>query len=737
LTKTKGFVDSVLDSFKKINDEITEDTLEHDFSPRFGNYFCKSVLGYNSEEIRYERGRTDVTLLDENKFRTVLIETKRPKENLSSEKWQTQAGKYADSMTKFVGLTNGFRLLLWEIKSGKRTLKVDINFDALFQEKKFTEEKISTQIVNQILFLEHITKKEIWNASKYDRFNDYYAVVDVSDEDGFEKLLERIKYITNNLFKKYTDDTFDEYLAGYHEYQRKLSEIEDLKKLSKEKKLDKMESKIADAKLRIDSKYKKYIPFEGYYEWISLSNRSSKSDEENKDVFCKESIYVFLNRLLFIRICEDKGLLKNRISNGGIEQLRELLSENPDDGADDAYKQIVLSTYSSASSIYSHLFEKGNPLVWYESASEELNKALKITLWTLNQFDFSKIDRDILGKIYEKYLPKNERKRLGEFYTPDEIIDYILDSVDYEPSKAIEERDLIDLSCGSGGFLVRACRRLIGRYAVKFGKASPKESIDMKKWNDVLERLSPEECITIIEGITNHIHGFDINPFAVHISEMNILFQIIDLFQKARTSNPKFKFGRFKIYQTDSLELPGQTDLLEFTSTTGQLLAKDVSEINLLKRKKYDYIVGNPPWLGILKIPKATLEQYKKFNSAKGKFDIYVLFIELGIKLLAEQGKLGYITQNRFIKVGYAKELRRYIRENSYLLQLVNFGDLSLFEEAVNYPAIIILQTKSNDKSFPYTDFKKKAKELDSLELLEELKKTRLHTEKSKPSKKY
>jgi len=729
LTKSNSFVNSVLEAFKKINDEITIDTLEHDFSPRLGKYFCESVLGYNSEEIRYERGRTDVTLFDENNFRTVLIETKRPKENLGTEKWQTQAGKYADSTTRYIGLTNGFRFLLWEIKKGKRIPQVDISFDELFKEEKFTDEKIPTQIANQILFLEHITKKEIWNASKYDRFDDFYATIDVSEKDGFEKLLERIKYIINNLLKKYTDDTFDEYLAGYHEYQRKLSELEDLKKISKEKKLNKMEPEIVDAKLRIDAKYKKYLPFVGYYEWLSLSNRSNKSDEENKQVFCKESIYVFLNRLLFIRICEDKGLLKKRISNGGIEQLRELLSENPDDGTDDAYNQIVISTYSSASSIYSHLFEKGNPLVWYESASEELNRALKIILWTLNQFNFSKIDRDILGRIYEQYLPKDERKRLGEFYTPDEIIDYILDSVDYEPSKVIEEKDLIDPACGSGGFLVRACRRLIGRYAVKFGKASPKESIDMKKWNDVLNRLSPKECSTIIDGIRNHIHGFDINPFAVHISEMNMLFQIIDLYQKVRKSNPKFEFGRFKIFQTDSLELPGQTDLLEFTSPTGQLLAKDISEINSLKNKKYDYVVGNPPWLGILTIPKATLLQYKKYNTAKGKFDIYVLFIELGIKLLSEKGKLGYITQNRFIKVGYAKALREFIRDNSHILQLANFGDLKLFEDAVNYPAIIILQTKSDGKLFSYTEFKEKAKELDSEELLKELKKNLVQDE--------
>ena len=565
---------------------------------------------------------------------------------------------------------------------------------------------------------------DLWNANKYDKFDEYHAIIDVSEKEGFEKILDRIQYITNNLFKQYTYDTFDEYLAGYYEYQRKLTELENLKKSFKEKGTKDQDSHIADEKIQIDAKYKKYLSFAGYYEWLALSNRQDKSDEENKEVFCKESIYVFINRLLFIRICEDKGLLKKRISNGGIEQLRDLLSENSDDNTDGVYKQIVMSSYSAASSIYAHLFEKGNPLVWYESTSDELNKALKITLWTLNQFDFSKIDRDILGRIYEKYLPKDERKQLGEFYTPDEIIDYILDSMDYNSSKAIEGRTIIDPACGSGGFLVRACRRLIGRHAVKFGKASPKESMDIKKWKEVLARLSPKECSIIIDSIRNNIHGFDKNPFAVHISEMNILFQIIDLYDKVKKTNPKFEFGRFKIFQTDSLELPNKTNLLDFTSPTGKLLAKDNSEINLLKQKKYDYVVGNPPWLGILKVPKTTQVKYNDYQTKEGKIDIYVLFIELGIKMLSDTGKLGYITQNRFIKMGYGKKLRKYISENSQIIQLVNFGDLKLFAGAVNYPSILTLQKKSKEKLFSYVYFKDMARELDSNELLTALRKT-------------
>lgn len=553
MPQSKSFIDTVLGAFRQIHSEITVDTLEHDFSPRFGRYFCEEVLGYDSNDIRYERGRTDVTLVDENGFRLVLIETKRPREDLGDIKWQTQAGKYADSNTRFVGLTNGYRFLLWEVRNGNRLPKVDLRFDELFKEKRFTEEKLLSQVVEQILYLHNISKAEIWNERKYNSFNDYYASIDISEDAGFEKLIERLNYIANDLLRQFTYNTFDEYYAGHSEYQRRLDELNEFEANSKGKNIA---SKLADARIQLHGKFKKYASFAGYYEWRSLSNRSDKSDEQNKAIFCKESIYVLLNRLLFIRICEDKGLLKKRISNGGIEQLRELLREDIIDNSEQIFKQIVFSSYSSARTVYAHLFEKGNPLDWYESGDGELNRVLSKILWILNQFNFERIDKDILGKLYEKYLPKDERKRLGEFYTPDEVIDFILDNVNYDPSKAIDDRAIIDPACGSGGFLVRATRRLIGRYAVRFEKATAKESTDIKKWPDVLSRLTPKECEEIIRGIAKNIHGFDINPFAVHISEMNLLFQVIDLYQKVRQANPRFELPRFKIYQTDSLEMP-------------------------------------------------------------------------------------------------------------------------------------------------------------------------------------
>ena len=70
--------------------------------------------------------------------------------------------------------------------------------------------------------------------------------------------------------------------------------------------------------------------------------------------------------------------------------------------------------------------------------------------------------RDILGERFQETITKEERKRLGQFYTPEEIVEYIIDRVEIDTNKKI-----IDLSCGSGRFLLKAYDRLSKRYIEK------------------------------------------------------------------------------------------------------------------------------------------------------------------------------------------------------------------------------------------------------------------------------
>ena len=705
-----NFIESVLAAFKNIIGEIEKGSSELEIRRTFDELFLRGVLGYERKDIKWEKKRADLTIIDENNFAIIKIETKKPSEDVDKKNHEEQAFKYKEETTRYIGLTNFLRFKLWEIQREGSKLKVNLDFSKILEQKKSVED-LSSEEKSQILFLNNLSKEIIFDTRKYQKFNETYARIDITKEVGFEKLLDRLNFIVN-LLLGYTLRAFGEYREGYTSYKK------DLEIAEKESKINNSElnHNIARYKQKLEEKYKKYIPFSGFYLWKQYSGKEDIPDDEAKEIFCKETIYVFLNKLLFLRIYEDKGFLAKNISNSGIEQLREFLKERfPEDAIN---KEILELAFKSASSLYSHFYETGI-LDWFRTGDGELNEILNKVLWVLNQFDFTHVDRDILGNLYEKYLPSNERKRLGEFYTPVEVIDYILTSVGYTYSHEIENKDLLDPACGSGGFLVRATRRLISRFLIKFGKADKKELRDPKNWKEIVGRLSPDEAKIILEAIQEHIYGFDINPFACHIAEMNMLSQVIDLYQKVRERYPDYKLKRFKIYRTDSLEKPTQKQLFDWTH---KAFLEEQEEIDAIKNKKFDFVVGNPPWGGILKREKGSMlaERLKQeYVSAVGKYDIYVLFIERGINWLKDCGRFGFIVQNRFLRVDYGKRLREFLLENVKIEKIVDFGDTKVFADATNYPAILILERKPvKDNELLYIEIKPKANELSPKEVI-------------------
>jgi len=704
MTDEINFTDKVLKAFGKIIGEIEKGSSEYDIRYKFEKYFLEEVLKYDPKYIKWEKKRADLTVIDENNFAVIKIETKRPTEDIDKIQHERQAFKYEEEITRYIGLTNFLRFKVWEIKKTGSELRVNLDFSKILEYKRPIE-RLSSEEKTQILFLNNLSKELLFAESKYEKFDETYARIDITKEAGFRKLLDRLNFIANDLLFGYTLKAFGEYKEGYNKYRIELDNIE---RESKNNKNDKeLNHNIIKYRQKLEEKYKKYTSFSGFWLWKEYSGKEDVSDEEVKEIFCKESIYVLLNKLLFIRICEDKGLLPKNISNGGIEILRQRTIHE-----EKVYKEILDWSFNIASGLYSHFYETGI-LDWFRTGDGELNQILNKVLWTLNQFNFAHVDRDILGNLYEKYLPGKERKKLGEFYTPVEIIDYILTSVGYTYSYDIENKDLLDPACGSGGFLVRSARRLISRYLMKFGKANKIELRNPKNWKEMVGRLTPDEAKIILDSIKEHIYGLDINPFACHIAEMNMLFQTIDLYQKVKEKYKDYELGRFKIYRTDSLEFQTQKQIYDYTHPE---FLEEQDEIGKIKNKKFDFVVGNPPWGGILKREKGTLLDRRLkdiYISAVGKYDIYVLFIERGLKWLKEESKFGYIVQNRFLRADYGKKLREYILQTCKVKKIVDFGDTKVFADATNYPAIIILEKCSTEENeFVYIDVNKKADEL-------------------------
>ena len=103
----------------------------------------------------------------------------------------------------------------------------------------------------------------------------------------------------------------------------------------------------------------------------------------------------------------------------------------------------------------------------------------------------------------------------------------------------------------------------------------------------------------------------------------------------------------------------------------------------------FDIVIGNPPYIDsetMMKSMPDVRELYKNtYEIAKGNWDIYVVFFELGMKLLRNNGVLSYITPNKWISIGYGKAMRDFYYSN--LFSLCDCQRIKVFE-AGNEPVI-------------------------------------------------
>ncbi len=121
----------------------------------------------------------------------------------------------------------------------------------------------------------------------------------------------------------------------------------------------------------------------------------------------------------------------------------------------------------------------------------------------------------------------------------------------------------------------------------------------------------------------------------------------------------------------------------------------------------FDVVIGNPPYLRIQGIRKSNpklANQYKAlYKSATGSFDLYALFVERGLKILAAQGFLNFIMPDKWTNAGFGKGLRSVIAKGQHGFRLISFGAHQIFH-ASTYTSLLWL-TKQAYKHLQYFQF--------------------------------
>lgn len=120
----------------------------------------------------------------------------------------------------------------------------------------------------------------------------------------------------------------------------------------------------------------------------------------------------------------------------------------------------------------------------------------------------------------------------------------------------------------------------------------------------------------------------------------------------------------------------------------------------------FDIVIGNPPYVKVQNLTHDAIDILKaNYDTAWKRIDMSTLFIELGYKLINSEGTVNYITSNQFLSTEYGRKMREFFVEKQAVRQIVDFGDLRVFENAMTYVSIFFVAKRKNSK-FTYARIK-------------------------------
>ena len=236
--------------------------------------------------------------------------------------------------------------------------------------------------------------------------------------------------------------------------------------------------------------------------------RAKKSTEVPARLFVVHTFNSLIVKLLAAEIVTAHGLASGKAFAGdlvAIDDDSELLERLQAD--------IEQGKFFEATGI--HGFVEEAIFSWYLDAAcnakhcSSIATAIRAILIELSLYRTDRLDhsRDVLRDFYQDLVPEIMRKTLGEFYTPDWLVEFTVNQANVQEW---EETRAVDPTCGSGSFLVEMIRRK--RAAAHLRGRSAEDTVQM---------------------ILKSVWGFDLNPLAVQASRTNYLMAIADLLKDA------------------------------------------------------------------------------------------------------------------------------------------------------------------------------------------------------------
>ena len=356
------------------------------------------------------------------------------------------------------------------------------------------------------------------------------------------------------------------------------------------------------------------------------------------------------------------------------------------------------------------------------------------------------VDPEMLGKIFEELV--TGRHDSGSYYTPKPIVSfmcrealkgYLETQVAGEQKAAIErfidkhEPDDIhnaeavlnalrrvtvcDPACGSGAYLLGMMHELLDLRQCLF------------QTRQVDNKTMYQRKLDIIQ---TNIYGVDLAEFAVNIARLRLWLSLsVDFDGPAPEPLPnldyKIEVGdsicspspgalqmglqqplvdqflelkkRYLVaHHADKQTLRAQVDglrksIMSFSNRDGESFDWVIDFAEVFVSSGFDIVIANPPYVRQELITDLKPVLKRRFPLVySGAADLLCYFYARGYELLKDGGQSAFISSNKWLRAVYGTKLRRFLSERCEINNIVDFGDLPVFEGAIAYPVIVTSQ---------------------------------------------
>ncbi len=485
----------------------------------------------------------------------------------------------------------------------------------------------------------------------------------------------------------------------------------------------------------------------------TLAKAFKKENQELDGEELTEAVQRTLDRLVFIRFLEDKGIEEPEIIGFTSPPARGRIKEG-------VVWNKFISLCKRLEPKYNGLIFKPHRILDGKDFHPPNDKAFADICAELadpsSPYDFDKIPISILGSIYERFLgkvvhatakqvkvePKPEvRKAGGVYYTPEYIVRYIVnetvgrllnstpsqsppirgrssegtegvqDSIGKTPDE-IAKMSFADIACGSGSFLIEVYNQLL-EYHERWYNAHR----DKAKKDDVYERdgrlhLSLKKKKEIL---TNNVYGVDIDFQATEVTQLSLYLKLLENVTNSETH----QLGMFKetilpnlnnnivcgnsligtdiydgdLFESQNLVKVRNLDKVEQTDKLRPMNFEDAFP-KIMRKGGFDAVVGNPPYRMIQPHNTETgVIEYMRthFVAAEFKVDLFHLFLQQAINTLKNKGMLGYIVPTTILNNVYVENLRKWIL-NQCAIENISVAKDKVFADADVHTSVLVFR---------------------------------------------